>query len=524
MPSADRRIGVDVGGTNTDAIILSGDEVVHSVKTPTTEDATTGIVTAIETVLAESGTAPSGIDAVMVGTTHFINAIVQARDLLQTGVVRLCGGATRAIPPFTDWPTSLRSEIEGETFMAQGGLEFDGRPIAEPDPDELVKIIDDLRKSGLRSAAVVSVFSPVNEEHETKVAQFIEEHLPEVALSLSSEIGSIGLLERENATIMNASLRQIADRVIGGLGETLRRMGLIAELYVSQNDGTLMAGDQVSRYPVMTFASGPTNSMRGAARLSGLADCAVLDIGGTTSDVGILAHGFPREAPVAVDVAGVRTNFRMPDVVSVGLGGGSIVRFDPDLTIGPDSVGYRITEEALVFGGETLTATDIAVAAGMADVGDPSRVRHLDSGMVSDAVDLMTRTLAEAIDRMKTGPEPIPVVVVGGGSIIAPDELPGASKLVKPSFHSVANAVGAAIAEVGGQVDKIVSLDGVDRGQEVELAKGEAIQRAVEAGAVAETVRIVEVVEVPLAYLPGNATRLKVKAVGRMGSVGASAE
>ncbi len=132
-----------------------------------------------------------------------------------------------------------------------------------------------------------------------------------------------------------------------------------------------MTVDYAERYPVATFASGPTNSMRGAAFLSGLTDCAVVDIGGTTSDVGVLQHGFPREASVAVEIGGVRTNFRMPDVLSLGIGGGSHV---DGAEVGPQSVGYELTTRALVFGGDTLTATDLAVAAGLAEIGDPDRV------------------------------------------------------------------------------------------------------------------------------------------------------
>ena len=86
-----------------------------------------------------------------------------------------------------------------------------------------------------------------------------------------------------------------------------------------------MGAEFAEQFPVLTFASGPTNSMRGAAFLSGVDDAIVVDIGGTTSDVGVLQKGFPREATVAVEVGGVRTNFRMPDVFSIGLGGGSLV-------------------------------------------------------------------------------------------------------------------------------------------------------------------------------------------------------
>ena len=105
------------------------------------------------------------------------------------------------------------------------------------------------------------------------------------------------------------------------------------------------------QFPILTIACGPTNSIRGASYLAGLKDAVVLDVGGTTSDIGVLVDGFPRESSLAVDVGGVRTNFRMPDIVSIGVGGGSLVREQPDgsVTVGPDSVGYRITQEALVF-------------------------------------------------------------------------------------------------------------------------------------------------------------------------------
>ena len=105
--------------------------------------------------------------------------------------------------------------------------------------------------------------------------------------------------------------------------------------------------------------------MRGAAYLSGVSDGIVVDIGGTSTDVGALVKGFPRESAVAVNLAGVRTNFRTPDMVSIALGGGTVVERVP-WRMGPESVGYRLTDEAMVFGGETLTTTDIAVAHGRA--------------------------------------------------------------------------------------------------------------------------------------------------------------
>jgi len=122
--------------------------------------------------------------------------------------------------------------------------------------------------------------------------------------------------------------------------------------------------------------------------------------------------------------------------------------------------------------------------------------------------------IGEAVDRMKTSAEPIPVVVVGGGSVLLGDRLPGASRLVRPDHFAVANAIGAAIAQIGGEVDRIVSLDRVSRARALDDAKGEAVEKAVAAGASPGTVTIVDVEEVPLAYLPSNATRIRVKAVG----------
>ncbi len=177
---------------------------------------------------------------------------------------------------------------------------------------------------------------------EQRAAEILREEVPGIALSLSHEIGRVGFLERENAAIMNACLADLSRHVVASFRQALRDMAITAPFFISQNDGTLMTPEHVERYPVLTFASGPTNSMRGAAMLAGEKEAMVVDIGGTTSDVGMLMQGFPRESAVAVDIGGVRTNFRMPDVLAIGLGGGSRVR-DEGRRIGPDSVGYEIT-------------------------------------------------------------------------------------------------------------------------------------------------------------------------------------
>src|SRR5262249_36784518 len=217
-----------------------------------------------------------------------------------------------------------------------------------------------------------------------------------------------------NAAIMNACLGDLAARIVNSFREALRRLQIDAPFYISQNDGTLMNADFAEKYPVLTFASGPTNSMRGAAFLSGVKEAMVVDIGGTTSDVGMLLHGFPRESSVAVDIGGVRTNFRMPDVLSFGLGGGSLVR-DEGPRVGPHSVAFELTTRALVFGGDELTTTDVVVAAGLADIGERQRAAHLAPQLLDRAIGTMHQMVDTAVDRMKTSADPLPVILVGGG-------------------------------------------------------------------------------------------------------------
>ena len=510
------RIGIDVGGTNTDAVVMDGAKVLAGVKEATTADVMSGVIAALKSVLKASGLAPGAIDVVMIGTTHFTNAVVQRRDLAPTAAVRLGLPATASLPPMVDWPEDLRDAIGNHSYLAHGGHEFDGRVISPLDEAELLRIAADIQAKGVNSLAITSVFSPVNTEFETKAGEIFAKALPGAHITLSSDIGRMGLLERENAAVMNACLRDLSKLVIDAFRNALDACGVKARFFLTQNDGTLMDAAYAERFPVLTFASGPTNSIRGAAFLSGVAEAIVVDIGGTTSDVGALHKGFPRQATVAVEVGGVRTNFRMPDVFSFGLGGGSLVVDGPKgMRIGPTSVGYKLINEALVFGGDTLTTTDVIVAAGRAFLGDHTKVAHLDPGLIERTEARIAEMLETAVERSRLSPEPLPVIIVGGGSILVKDKV-GALDVVKPHHFAVANAVGAAIAQVSGEVDRVYSLASMSRADALADAESKARAVAVAAGARADTIEVVDVEDVPLAYLPGNATRVRVKVVGEL--------
>ncbi|MFJ7729766.1 hydantoinase/oxoprolinase family protein [Neobacillus sp. NPDC097160] len=162
-------------------------------------------------------------------------------------------------------------------------------------------------------------------------------------------------------------------------------------------------------------------------------------------------------------MGGVRTNFRMPDIISIGIGGGSIVRNKNGvISVGPDSVGYNITKESLAFGGTTLTATDCLIASGMVKIDhpecDPSRVSSLDPAVWNGAIEVIQEKVSEAIDKMKTNKQDVPVVLVGGGAILIQGDIKGASEVILPENSGCANALGAAIAQVSGEIDKMFSF------------------------------------------------------------------
>lgn len=505
-----RRIGIDVGGTNTDAVLIDGRAIQRAVKAPTSADVTSGIVDALSRLRAEPS-AQGDVDAVMIGTTHFMNAVVQRRQLTPVGALRIGEPISGTLPPFCDWPPDVASIARGGVWSVAGGFEYDGRPLMPLDEAAVRQAARQMRQRGLRTVAIAAIFSPIDASHEQRAAAIVAEEHPGAAITLSSDLGRIGLLERENVALLNATLSDLARETIAAFEQAIRDSGMTAPLYITQNDGTVAEAAAAIRFPVYSFASGATNSMRGAAYLSGLHDAMVVDVGGTTTDVGQLKQGFPRESNAVVNIGGVRTLFRMPDLLSIGLGGGSHVGCEP-LQVGPLSVGYRLLQDSLACGGRQLTATDIAIAAGLLALGERHRVSMLDSATCRRVLGECQRMLEEAVDRVKTEAGEVPLVAVGGGAFLIPDRLAGVSQVIRVEHGDCANAVGAAIAQVSGEVDQI--FRDLTRREAIAAATRLATQRAVTAGAAAATLKTIETEDIPLAYLPGNSLRVRVRMVG----------
>jgi N-methylhydantoinase A/oxoprolinase/acetone carboxylase beta subunit len=518
-----RRIGIDVGGTNTDAVLLEDGRVVHAVKTPTTADVTGGIVAALNLLCRHPEVARASVDGVVIGTTHFVNAVVQRRGLAKVAAIRIGLPTGASLPPFCDWPGDLAALVEGQVFMLEGGHEYDGREIVPFDEAGMHEAAHQIRDSGLRSVAIAAAFSPLDASHEERARAILHEECPGAAVTLSRDLGRIGLLERENAALLNAALADLAKTTIAGFRAAIAASGIAAPLYLTQNDGTVMSAEAALTLPVMSFASGATNSMRGAAFLSGLSDAMVIDVGGTSTDIGELRRGFPREANSVVAIGEVRTLFRMPDLLSIGLGGGSVVRPLPNpppyaeegwvgVSVGPESVGYRLIDEALLFGGSTLTATDAAVAAGIVAIGDPGKVASVPRELAHAALTEVRAKIEDAIDRIKTEAGDVELIAVGGGAFLVPDRLVGVSKVIRVEHGDCANAVGAAIAQISGETDQVYRE--MSRDKAIAAAEAQARERAVAAGADPAGLITVDVEDMPLAYLPGNSLRVRVRVAG----------
>ncbi|XP_052817267.1 uncharacterized protein LOC128243507 [Mya arenaria] len=565
-------IGVDVGGTNTDAVIIDKSaetlQIISEIKTHTTADVTTGVSTAIHLALIASRkeNRTLAIQQVNIGTTHFINAVVEGKRLAKVAVIRLCGTASKKLPPFSDFEKNLLSVVRGSLFLVNGGYQFDGQEITPVDEKEILNCVEILKANGEENIVVSGIFSPVRQQQENRVVELIQKVYPEASITATHEIGKIGLLERENAAVLNECIKPLCLQTIRGFRRALDDLGIKCPLYLTQNDGTILSEKRALKFPVFSFASGATNSMRGAAYLTGLKEALICDIGGTSTDVGILQNGFPREASAEVKIGGIRTNFRMPDVISIGLGGGSyvrkaVVKGKEQMKVGPQSAGFRIVSESLVFAesskteGRVVTATDIAVAAGFGEVGNKESVSQLEKNFVKEAVDKIHNLVGECVDKMRFNDRNLPLVLVGGGSIIIGKEakFEGVSEIIIPEHFGVANAVGAALSQVSATADKVVDLEHyvdkpkLDKFLQSELEKhpdaDEDLRRsiteksrkgfykeardmaineiidalkaeAVASGAKAETLTVVERYDVTLSYIPGSAVRIKVKLVG----------
>lgn len=251
-----RRIGIDVGGTNTDAVLIDGTRIIASLKTATTEDVTSGVTRALSQLIERAGDAARSAQIVIIGTTHFVNAVVERRHLKRVAVIRLCLPASSSVMPFIDWPDDLRQLVKGSVDLLPGGFEIDGQEISALDEAAVRQTAVRIRDAGLNDVAISCVFSPLRDDHELRAAEIVRSVMPQCRMTLSKDLGRIGLLERENVTILNSALADLAQRTTRAFRSAIRDSGLTARLYLTQNDGTVMSAETASDFRCFALVPG----------------------------------------------------------------------------------------------------------------------------------------------------------------------------------------------------------------------------------------------------------------------------
>ncbi|MCW3005005.1 MAG: Hydantoinase/oxoprolinase [Conexibacter sp.] len=456
MSVAELRVGIDVGAANADAVLMDEHGRLHArAKVPVQPEPADSIAAVLAELLASApDRTPRPVRAI-VGSREITQALLQRRGLTRVAVLRLGAPLTAAVPPLWTWPSALRAAVSAGERIVGGGSEHDGRTSAPLDVEAVRRFLAEVAGEA-EAVAVSSVFSPVAPDQELAVADLVRHELgAAVRVTASHEIGSFGLLTRENATVLNATLLAPARALVTALTSALGSHDLAAESYFAQNDGTVMAYEHALRYPVLMIGGGAALSIRGAAHLSGVAEGVVVDVGDARTDIGVLVHGFPRDALPPIEVAGVSTDFDVPELRTLPVGG-----------------------------------------------------RRLDA----QGLELLARELAD-VDVLGDVP-PAPIVAVGGAAGLVPEALMGAHEVILPPDGDVAGAIGAAIAPVSGRADLLCNRDSEHLLAAVQRARRIATERAIHAGADPARIEIVEVEQLPVSYLVEPAFRVRVRATG----------
>lgn len=453
------RIGLDVGREKIVGVMMDQhSQILSSASLQATPDVMKGIHSVIIQLLRKTGIGPHAINQVMIGTDLFLDSLLKEKNLAQVCAIRITQ-AQGSIPPLYEGSESFRKAI-GLTFCElQGGHEVDGSESkSKPSRLDFDRFLQSTHSQSYGAFAITSQFSPVNDSHEGMVMGWVQEKFgKEHSFTLSHELGSLGFLQRENTAILNAALSKVMKWALEGLEHLLQRLGIEARIYLVQNDGSLMSYDFALRYPVRTLFSGMTTRLRGASFLTKLNDCIVIDVGREAIRIGVLEDGFPKERLQNALIAGIQVNVPIPEIVT------------------------------LPFGGDDSISDD-----------------HLDA-------------VFDAMQRFQPRYAPLSIVIVGEGSerLATKFRFPW-SDVFHPSHYQHVGAIGACIAPISGNVDRMYWLKGMERQDAVEMAIKESVQEAIRAGAFPETVKAKSIKETPFAYIPSQALRVQVKSVGSL--------
>ena len=411
------RLGVDVGGTFTDVLLINEDNgQIHSAKVPSTPaDSSRGVLAGIERVCERAEVNPAAITHVMHGTTVATNTILTGTGavvgLVTTKGYRQVLQIARSFVPggLGGWVIYNKSEPMAPlelTIEADERMAADGSVVRELDEDALAHALARLGANGIEALTVCLINSFTNDAHEQRVRAIATTVLPGIPVSLSCEvIPEMQEYERTVTTVANSYVRPRVETYVSNLERELGQRMKDVKLNILRSDGGLTSASAAATYPVNLLMSGPAGGVAGAvwvARNAGFENLLTLDMGGTSTDVALIQNG---EAQLRREttVGDVTVRASSVDVRTVGAGGGSIAHV-PELTralrVGPQSAGAEPGPAAYAKGGTDPTVTDATVVLGYL----PAAAR-LGGDMLID-VDKARVAVQQIADALGLGHEP----------------------------------------------------------------------------------------------------------------------
>jgi N-methylhydantoinase A/oxoprolinase/acetone carboxylase beta subunit len=492
-------VGLDVGGTHTDVVVLQGREIVSKVKSLTDEN------NLLQTVCfgvfdAIRGMDPQAIQRVVVSTTLATNAIIQGK----TEPVGILVASGPGVNPhaFT---------IGDHYYVVGGAIDHRGQEIAPINDEEVLEVARKLRSENVRNLALVSKFSIRNPSHELKMRDLLADNFETVTLGHQVS-GQLNFARRIATAYLNGAVARISGEFYQAVHGCMEQEGIKIPLEILKADGGTMAQASSTQYAVETILSGPAASVMGTLAFTDPdKEEVVLDIGGTTTDIAIVVNGAPLLKPLGIRMGGYNTLVRALRTVSIGVGGDSWVRLENgDLKVGPERKG-----RALAYGGPELTPTDALVTLDTVRGGQKQRaiegihrlaeqlgkgVEETAKAIVEKSCSLIMEAVNALVNRVNQQPvytihelledrtiQPSGIIVIGGpAKEIAPwlQAVSGWQTRV-PSEYEVANAIGAAIARTTCEVTVLADTSrgyvcAPEEGYLVKIGKEASKQRVVQ--------------------------------------------
>jgi N-methylhydantoinase A/oxoprolinase/acetone carboxylase beta subunit len=500
-------IGLDMGGTHIDAVILRDGEIVNVVKKPTDyDDLFQSIWTTIKELL--QGIDKTAIKKINLSTTISTNAIVESKTA-NVGMIIQSGPG---LP-------NNHLAIGTQNVFISGYIDHRGHIVRKIFANEIHKAVKLFKDTKIDDVAIVTKFSTRNPTSELEIAKLVAKDISKITLGHKIS-GKLNFPRRVNTSYLNAAVYDTFGSFADNIGLSLEREGIQAPVSILKADGGIMSIDSAKDMPVETILSGPAASLMGiTALLDTDQDAVLLDIGGTTTDIFFLADGIPLFEPLGIKIDKYKTLVRSIYSVSIGLGGDSSISVeDNKLKIGPRRQG-----KPFALGGPVATPTDAMIVLGELDIGDKARANEALSQLATDLdlsiketgtaiLDTMARIIKEKVDDLLTEINSKPVYTVKEllhGKKLVPQSINmigGPAKVLAPRLekefnipcnypqhYEVANAIGAALAKITTEINLLADTskgtlsvpelgvyEKIERNYNVRAARKKAIELLIE--------------------------------------------